>query len=561
MLEHINSKPLVSCIIIFFNAKKENFFEEAIESIFAQTYHNWELLLADDGSTDSSTAIALQYAQRYPEKVRYVEHEGHQNRGMSATRNLGIRHAQGEYIALLDADDIWLPQKLEKQVAILSAQPEAAMVYGSTRMWYSWTGNPLDTQRDFQRLLGVQPDTIVKPPTMVKLFLQGKAETPGTCSVLMRRSLFKDVGGFEESFRGMFEDQAFFYKTCLHKTVFVESGCWDRYRQHLDSCCYVAQVEGKYDPLKPNLGNSIFLNWLEKHFCEQRIKDKDVWQAFNKAMLPYRHPKLYYLSKTIEFQFQNCKGYMKAVVKSITKHTLPAPIRGWLKAQLLGSKYDPAVGKVRLGNLRRVTPVSRVFGFDRGLPIDRYYVENFLANQATDIQGQVLEIGDNFYTKKFGGQRVTKSDVLHVVEGNPDATIVGDLSNAEHIPSNSFDCLVLTQTLHLIYDIKDAVKTIYRILKPGGVALITVPGISQIAIDEWKDYWCWSLTTLSARRLFEESFPKENVQVEAYGNVLAATAFLQGLATEELQKQELDYRDPYYQVLLTVRVMKPEVKL
>ncbi|MBW4603748.1 MAG: glycosyltransferase [Calothrix sp. FI2-JRJ7] len=554
----MNSKPLVSCIIIFFNAKKKNFFEEAIESIFAQTYDNWELLLADDGSTDESTAIALKYARANPEKVRYVEHENHQNRGMSATRNLGIRHAKGEYIALLDADDIWLPQKLEKQVAILEAQPEVAMVYGSAQMWYSWTGNPEDTERDFQRILGVQPDTIVKPPTMVKLFLQRKANTPGTCSVLMRRELVQDIGGFEESFRGMFEDQAFFYKACLHKTVFVESGCWDRYRQHLDSSCYIAQAEGKYNPFKPNSSNLILLNWLEKYFCEQRIKDKDVWQAFDEAMWPYRYPKLYYLSKKIEFQYW--KGYMKKLIKLVINHTLPAPIRGRLLAQLLGPKYCPAVGEVSLGNLRRVIPVSREFGYDRGLPIDRYYVENFLASQSADIQGRVLEIGDNFYTQKFGGERVTKSDVLHVNEGNPDATIVGDLSNAEHVPSDSFDCLVLTQTLHLIYDMKEAVKTIFRILKPGGVALITVPGISQIAIDEWKDYWCWSLTTLSARRLFEEIFPKENVQVEAYGNVLAATAFLQGLATEELKKQELDYRDPYYQVLLTVRVVKAEVE-
>lgn len=216
---------------------------------------------------------------------------------------------------------------------------------------------------------------------------------------------------------------------------------------------------------------------------------------------------------------------------------------------------------MQFGNLRRVTPLSQHFGYERGLPIDRYYIENFLAVQANDIRGRVLEIGDNSYTRKFGGDRVTKSDVLHVVEGNPDATIVGDLSNADHIPSNTFDCLVLTQTLHLIYNVQDALKTIYRILKPGGVALITFPGISQVAVDEWKDYWYWGFTILSAQRLFEEVFPKHNVQVEHYGNVLAATALLQGIATEELQKEELDYQDRSYQVLLTVRAAKPEVEL
>jgi glycosyltransferase involved in cell wall biosynthesis len=129
-------KPQVSVIVIFLN--EEQFLEEAIASVFAQSYARWELLLVDDGSTDGSTAIARQYAQQYPEKVRYLEHEGHLNRGMSASRNLGARHAAGKYIAFLDGDDVWLPNKLEQQVAILEVHPEAAMVYGPLRRWYSW---------------------------------------------------------------------------------------------------------------------------------------------------------------------------------------------------------------------------------------------------------------------------------------------------------------------------------------------------------------------------------------------------------------------------------------
>jgi glycosyltransferase involved in cell wall biosynthesis len=138
----MNGKPLVSAITIFLNCEK--YIEEAIESVFAQTYDNWELLLVDDGSTDNSTAIALRYAQEYPHKVRYLEHPDHENRGMSATRNLGIRNAKGEYIAFLDADDVWFPQKLEQQVATMHSQPEAEIVFGPTQYWYSWTSNPLD---------------------------------------------------------------------------------------------------------------------------------------------------------------------------------------------------------------------------------------------------------------------------------------------------------------------------------------------------------------------------------------------------------------------------------
>jgi SAM-dependent methyltransferase len=150
------------------------------------------------------------------------------------------------------------------------------------------------------------------------------------------------------------------------------------------------------------------------------------------------------------------------------------------------------MGFINFGSLRRLEPVSRTFGFDRGLPIDRYYIEKFLAQYAADIRGRVLEIGDDSYTRQFGGARVHTRDVLHVEAGNSAATIVGDLADAGHIPSNAFDCLILTQTLHLIYDLGRALQTICRILKPNGVLLATFPGISQTSVDRWADNWCWS---------------------------------------------------------------------
>jgi len=247
--------------------------------------------------------------------------------------------------------------------------------------------------------------------------------------------------------------------------------------------------------------------------------------------------------------------------KQIAKRTLPSPIHNWLKTKLRGKKHSPPIGKVNFGNLRRLTPISREFGYDRGLPIDRYYIENFLACQAQNICGRVLEIGDATYTKRFGEDRVTQSDVLHVVEGHPEATIIGDLTNGDNIPSEAFDCVILTQTLHLLYDLKKALANIYRILKPGGVLLVTVPGISQVVKCDWGDDWCWALTTQSTQLLFEEFFPQTDIQVEVHGNVLAAIAFLQGLAVEELKSEELDYQDDEYQVLITVKAIKPKVVL
>jgi glycosyltransferase involved in cell wall biosynthesis len=547
----MNSKPVVSIIMIFLNAEK--FIQEAIESVFAQTYNSWELLLVDDGSTDESTDIALWHAKQNPERVRYFEHDGHQNRGMSASRNLGITRAVGEYIAFLDADDVWLPHKLEQQVAILSSQPEAAMVYGATEMWYSWTGKPEDLRRDFRRKLGVQPDTLVRPPTLLSLFLRNEAQTPGTCSVLVRSEVIEHVGGFEEAFRGMFEDQVFFAKVCLREPVFVASECWDRYRQRADSTCAVAHATAQYHSERPNPAQLTFLNWLKQYLAEQGLRETELWKAVRQAFWPYRHP---ILSRLLEPQYLITQ--VKGLVKRVARRTLPVRIRRWLWAQWRGHQYCPPVGRVRFGSLRRLTPISRAFGFDRGLPIDRYYVEGFLSRYADDIGGRVLEIGDNSYTRTFGGNRVTTSDVLHVVEGNPQATIVADLTCADHIPSDAFDCVILTQTLHLIYDVRAALKTLYRVLKPGGVVLATFPGISQISHDEWGASWCWGFTTLSARRLFEETFPPANVKVDACGNVLVAIAFLQGLATEELRRDELDHEDAGYEVVITVRAMKPE---
>jgi len=218
----------------------------------------------------------------------------------------------------------------------------------------------------------------------------------------------------------------------------------------------------------------------------------------------------------------------------------------------------PPVGGAHFGHLRRLKPISSTWGSERGRPIDRYYITRFLTAQAQDIRGRVLEIGDNAYTLAFGGNRVTQSDVLHVAENKANVTIIGDLTNADHISANSFDCIILTQTLQTIYDVPAVIATVYRILKPDGVVLVTTSGISKISrydMDRWGYYW--SFTTKSARRLFETAFPSENVQVQAYGNVLTSIAFLHGLAAEELRQKELDYIDPDYELLITVRAVKP----
>lgn len=211
----------------------------------------------------------------------------------------------------------------------------------------------------------------------------------------------------------------------------------------------------------------------------------------------------------------------------------------------------------RWPDLRRTTPVSRSFGFDRGKPIDRHYIEQFLADQSQLICGRVLEIGDSGYTRRFGQDRVLRSDVLHAVAGNSQATIVGDLASGAGIPRDAFDCIILTQTLPFIYDCRAAIRNVYAALNPGGAVLATMPCICQISrydMDRWGDYW--RFTDLSARKLFAEHFDESGIAVQTFGNVLTATAFLQGLATEDLTAAELAAHDPDYPMVVAVRAIR-----
>ena len=204
--------------------------------------------------------------------------------------------------------------------------------------------------------------------------------------------------------------------------------------------------------------------------------------------------------------------------------------------------------RVGLGPFRSAAPVSADFGYARGLPVDRFYIEQFLAASAPLIRGTTLEVGDDSYTAQFGGSAATRREVIHIDAAT--ATYRGDMTQPGVLPESRFDCAVITQTLHLIFDMAAAVRRLRETLAPGGTLLLTVPGISPIAGDRWGETWYWSLTALSLGRLLGEAFGAENVSVRAYGNVFAATAFLQGLAVEDLERSLLEPHDPRYPVIV-----------
>jgi peptidoglycan/xylan/chitin deacetylase (PgdA/CDA1 family)/SAM-dependent methyltransferase len=210
---------------------------------------------------------------------------------------------------------------------------------------------------------------------------------------------------------------------------------------------------------------------------------------------------------------------------------------------------------IEFGNLRRLRPLSRHWGFDRGRPVDRYYIERFLEERAASIRGRVLEIGEPLYAEMFGGDRIRSCEILDV-SGSRAAAYTSRLEEGPGLPSDAFDCAIVTQTLQLIYDVRGALRTLHRLLRPGGVLLVTVPGITKVGYTEYPDGWFWSFTAASVRRLAAEAFPGNRVEVVSHGNVLAATAFLYGLSSDELDPLELDYHDPEFEVTIGLQAVR-----
>jgi hypothetical protein len=223
--------------------------------------------------------------------------------------------------------------------------------------------------------------------------------------------------------------------------------------------------------------------------------------------------------------------------------------------------------KVEFNDRVRTQPVSRLFGFDRGMPIDRYYIEKFLSVHSHEIRGRILEIAEDTYARKFAdlkSREISVFETLHFDGSGKPSTITGDLAIPASLPENRYDCFICTQTYNFIYDVKQAIAGTYQLLKNDGIVLATVAGISQVSrydMDRWGDYW--RFTDASALKLFEDVFGKGHVEMVTFGNVLAATALLQGLAVEDLPDRSLlDEKDPDYQVIIGIIARKlPELSM
>ena len=514
-----------------------HFLDEALASVFTQRPLPDAVVVVDDGSSDNPASVV----ERFP-GTRFVRQ---QNRGLAAARNAGLADLDTDYVLFLDADDRLEPRAIDAALRCFARMPECGFVYGGHR-YIDRDGCPIGERYE--------------PPGVnaYEHLLRGNfIAMHGT--VTYKRDRLMHAGGFDESLRRC-EDYDVYLRLAKQYPIAGYAELTAAYRLH------GANMSADHHAM---LQSALDVHARHRPDATAGTNAAKAWREGRRAWRTYYAQEI--ASKRYETRTSSplkSTRELTALARVSPRVAVAEAVRGvrrratrilpaWARSRMWRWLADaPPVGSVRLGDLATAAPISRDFGFDRGTPIDRYYIERFLERHATEIAGRVLEIGGDEYTRRFGGARVTRADVLHVRDGNPRATIVGDLTDPAVLPENAFDCIVLTQTLHLIYDVHLAVARLHRALAPGGVVLVTAPGISQIDRGEWGSSWFWSFTTESLSRLFNECFDADEVIVEHHGNVFAATTFLQGLAVEEVDASKLDPLDKSYQVIVAVRARK-----
>jgi SAM-dependent methyltransferase len=529
-------RATVGVVITTYNHAR--FLPDALASVLRQTRPADAVVVVDDGSDDDPAACVAHVTG-----VRLIRQD---NRGLAAARNAGLAALDTKYVVFLDADDRLTSHAIACGLACFDRAPACGFVYGG-HLYIDGEGAEIGSRYDPP---GGEPH--------LKMLRGNFIAMHG--AVMYRRQALLDCGGFDATLRRC-ED----YDTYLRMTRrFPIAGYADRvaeYRRHdanmsADHTAMLRDALAVHDRYRPAPGDArgqaawrAGRRGWRRNYAEEMAADRYRRRQAGGSLLG----SLPALLATARAQPSLAWHEATRGVRRRIAGVLPWRLRRFVQPR---ADRRPPLGRVRLGDLRRVAPISPDFGFDRGLPVDRYYIETFLGRHASEIAGRVLEVGDDTYTRQFGGDRVRRADVLHVRAGHPGATFVGDLTDASVLPENAFDCIVLTQTLHLIYDLRLAVERLWRALAPGGVLLLTAPGITSIDRGEWGGTWFWSLTAVSMRRLFGDAFGEDAILVEAYGNVLSATAFLHGLAVEELTPADLDPLDPAYPVILGLRARK-----
>ena len=539
--------PLISIIITCYNHGR--YLKKAINSVRGQKFRDTELVVVDDGSTDNTSAVVDEFSG-----VQYIWQE---NEGLSSARNTGLHTSEGDRIIFLDADDWLLPGALKTIADHVEVDPSAPMLVGGHVKAYD-TSSGVEYGEPYFPDLGGDPYAALLRSNAVEMH----------AAVAYRRDVLRALGGFDEGLSAA-EDYEVLLRVARDYSHPVReySEPVAAYRRHGSNMTgnSALMLKNTLDVLRRHR-TSVSEQPEHRRALRHGIRyHKDLYgppilRRIKRAL--WSSGERAYFRDDVTTLAQYAPVWtMRQLGKHLAQRILPKRTQRFVRDTLARYVGLSSPDKISLGDLRSTTPVSRNFGFDRGTPVDRYYIERFLKANSRDIKGRVLEIGERTYTERFGGDGVSKSDVLHYTEGNDEATIVGDLTSASHIQDDSFDCIILTETLQLIYDVSSVLDTLHRILRPSGVLLITVPGITPMPDDVIGEGWYWSFTENSLNKLLEENFAASGIQVETYGNVLSAVAMLEGLTQEEFTTSELGSRDKAYPVTVTARVHKSEKDL
>ena len=531
------AEPLVSCVMTVFNG--ETFIGEAIESVLAQTYPGWELLIVDDGSTDASRAIAERYQAAHRARIKILAHADGCNAGKSVSRNLGVRASGGPIIALLDADDIWLPGKLAAQVAIFERHPEVEFTYGRVLYHYEWTHRPQDREKDGPSRLGVPPDTVIAPPRLLtKMLIEDarRAECifPYPSAAAFRRVLFDRVGGFEPDFLRLYDDAVFFSKALAVAKAYPSPMVVAKYRLHPgETLSYsyeqaIAAHEGSHCALES--AERQFLSRTGEFLDAQGIRDRRLRRALARAASPTSAVRAH--------------PVIRALAKG--KNAVMDPVRALvrMRKRRRGEPVDVPPGQVRWGELGGA-PLSRPVSLNsRGGAIADRHFDTCVRRFAEDVAGDAAEIADDVHLRRYRSDRLLSSTVLK-------PGCFDELPGSG--PADAFDCVIAPDLVRFSRDPASCLQAIARSLKPGGVLHTSLTAIAPVVPgggDRWR------FTEEGARLLFENSGGLCLTHLEVVGGLRTATAVLHGLGVNDLAPYRDDAGASDLPVSIFVRAVK-----
>lgn len=503
--------PHVSIVMIFKDAAP--YLAEAAGSALAQTWRHRELLLVDDGSTDGSGEVAQALASTHA-GVRVLHHPGRVNRGMSASRALGIEHADGDLVAFLDGDDVWLPDHLAHEVALLHANPPARMVVGRALMWRSWSdpGAP-----DVPTPLPAAPGTVVRPPALLEAVLANGATRTPTCSLLVETGALRECGGPVTSFTGMYEDQVLLARLQVRFPAVVSGATSALYRQHAASATARDRQDRHRRPGAVDESALRFRAWLatDPELAEARRSPELAQLLTPPAGPPQRRPR------------PRLPG--------------PAILPARARASLRQGAAATLPSRVRLATLARRTP-------GRGRELAEHYAREHVAAWRHDVRGRVLELGG------LGTARHLVATLGHGAGRRVAEVVAADLDQLAGVPSAAFDTVLALSVLHRRPAPEEQVQALHRVLRPGGTLLLTEPALAAAAAGDAQ----WLATVEGVRATLSGPFAPPDVAVGSRGNLHVVTAALHGLGPEELGAGRLRVIEPEHPVLVTARALRPE---